>query len=250
MLFLTFVVFSSPWIWTIFLARPVLAVFIILITVIICLYSKGQITNKYFICFLMFIFCYFQYKYIVKESLTNLSNDQIRVRDMRLSEYPPVYFRIGSKTIWLPVAHWFEGRKESIVFSRIQDNFFQNFDLNHYFFAGHPRERVGILESEKFIYIFLPVFIIGLIDFLNRKKYFLFLLTFGLPVFFYSLFGHRSLYGEFLFFPFISILISSGLKLLYQLVIKLGVKKQRIFLLLLIIIFIFVLIQIISYEIY
>ena len=93
------------------------------------------------------------------ESLTLLNNDQIRIKDMRLKSYPPVYLTFDTKTLWIPVAHWFEERKESIAFFRILKNVSETVDLNLYFFANHPRERVGYNEFEKFPYIFIPAFL-------------------------------------------------------------------------------------------
>lgn len=42
-------------------------------------------------------------------------------------------------------------------------------DINFYFFASHPRERVGIDEFEKYSPLFIPFFIIGLIQVVKNK---------------------------------------------------------------------------------
>lgn len=45
--------------------------------------------------------------------------------------------------------------------SKLQRNLFANLDLNLYFSASHPRERIGIEEFEKYLLIFLPFFLLG-----------------------------------------------------------------------------------------
>lgn len=68
-----------------------------------------------------------------------------------------------------------------------EDLLFQNLDFGNYFFAGHPRERLGVTEIQKFYAIALFFIIIG---FLNIKKDLrwllssLFLLAASLSVFF------------------------------------------------------------------
>ena len=140
-------------------------------------------------------------------SLTELTNDQIRVRDMRLREYPPIYF--------LPIAHWFEGRRESIAFFRLLDNFSEAVDPNLYFFANHPRERVGIKEFEKFPYIFLPAFLIGFLILAQKKKK-VFFFSFLLPLTVLTLKGSDNPLGPFTLFPAVSVAIATGMKFFYD----------------------------------
>lgn len=51
--------------------------------------------------------------------------------------------------------------KITFCFYKYQKNFFQGLDINYYFFANHPRERAGVKETEKFLWIFLPFFLLG-----------------------------------------------------------------------------------------
>ena len=46
--------------------------------------------------------------------------------------------------------------------SRYLKNMAYNLDPNLYFFANHPRERIIAVEFEKFSFLFLPFFVIGL----------------------------------------------------------------------------------------
>ncbi len=55
----------------------------------------------------------------------------------------------------------------------------ENLDIGNYFFAGHPRERVGIVEKQKFFFF---QFVLLLIGFTNKKikKYKKFLVLYSL----------------------------------------------------------------------
>lgn len=46
---------------------------------------------------------------------------------------------------------------------KYEENFFQGLDLNFYFFANHPRERVGVVEKEIFFWFWLPLFLVGIV---------------------------------------------------------------------------------------
>lgn len=51
--------------------------------------------------------------------------------------------------------------KISLTLEKLEINFFESVDLNHYFFANHPLERVGVKETEKLYSWLLPLFILG-----------------------------------------------------------------------------------------
>lgn len=53
--------------------------------------------------------------------------------------------------------------KATNIIKKFEVNFFETVDLNNYFFANHPLERVGVKETEKFYSWLLPFFIIGCI---------------------------------------------------------------------------------------
>lgn len=46
---------------------------------------------------------------------------------------------------------------------------FENLDIGNYFFANHPRERVGVREIQKFFFFEFILFIIGLTNKAIRK---------------------------------------------------------------------------------
>ena len=55
----------------------------------------------------------------------------------------------------------------------------ENLDIGNYFFAGHPRERVGVEERQKFFFFEFILFLIGLTS-PNLKKYGRFLIIYSL----------------------------------------------------------------------
>ena len=113
------ILFGNVWIWRMFLDQPV--VFIASVTLSYFLYDLVIFKHKNIkvAVALLTLILFFQWWTTKPFSLTNLSNDDIRIKDMRLKEYPPVYLRIGTKAIWPLLATWFEVKKESIAAKRI-----------------------------------------------------------------------------------------------------------------------------------
>lgn len=94
--------------------------------------------------------------------------------------------------------------------SKWQKNLADNLDPNLYFFAGHPRERLEVEEFQKFSFVFLPFFIIG-IAILFQKK-FNFLITYFILTQLVSAFVFPGYFlGPILVFPFISVVVYLGL---------------------------------------
>ncbi len=214
--------FANLWIYKIFAANFFLGVLILLASILLLK------NNKYFLLFFIPIL-FLQINTTNKTSLTEISNDDRRIIDMRLRAYPSKFLRLG---------YWLEERKESIIFNRITTNLFENLDPNLYFFSNHPGQRVGIKEFEKFPYILLPFFLLGIFDLISKKNNIFWLISFLVPIIILSIIGNKNNLGPFSLFPFFIIPIYEGLK-------KLQKKHFKIF----IIVLILVLIQIISYEI-
>lgn len=247
LLFLQIALFGNLWIWNIFNANVLLGVLIVVTTYLMIIFGGKKVNLVLVILFCLILF--FQWKMTEKIDLVNLSNDEQRLQQQRLKEYPPVKISIGDKTLWILVAHWFEGRRESIAFFRIRKNFFENLDLNLYFFAGHPRERVGIAEFEKFLYVLLPLFLVGIPGFLKGKKY-LFLLTFFLPLLLSAFIGNRNQLGPFSVFPFISTSIYSGGICFFQKTLKFSKSLRVLIFLSFFAVIILSFVQVISYAIF
>lgn len=213
-----FVLLANFWIWRILFNSVPLGLLVLASSIFLYLSFKRS-SKKYFFALLVLfsLLLIFQWKTTSKESLVELSNDEQRVQQMRLKEYPPI--RIS-------IAHWFENREESIAFFRILENFSETIDPNLYFFANHPRERVGINEFEKFPYIFLPLFFYGLVLSVAERRKLVLGMSFILPVVLISIIGHKNQLGPFSLFPFLAVSITHGLELLFQTAICKKILKR------------------------
>lgn len=214
--------FANLWIYKVFAVNFILGILILLATILLIKRSKF---------FLLFLFpiLVFQVQTTNKTSLTEISNDDRRIIDMRLRSYPYKFLRLG---------YWLEERKESIMFNRVTTDLFENLDPNLYFFANSPRQRVGIKEFEKFPYIILPFFLLGVFELVSKRNKLFWLISFLIPLAILSIIGNKDNLGPFSLFPFFVVSINEGLK-------KLQTKYSKIF----IVVLILVLVQIISYEI-
>lgn len=241
--------FGNIWIWLIFKESKYL--FFLLIASTLTFYStikrKGSSLRIIFLISIILLSAY-QFKSTSVRSLTEITNEDIRVRDMRLREYPPVYLRLGEKTLWIPIAHWFEERPESIAFFRLMDNLSQAIDPNYYFFANHPREKIGLDNTEKYPYILLPVFLLGAYNFLNRKN--LFHMTIGLifPLIVISTIGQSNPLGPFILFPFITTATIKGMNSSLSFAKKNYPEKNKFIIVGFAVAYILVLIQVVSYQ--
>lgn len=92
---------------------------------------------------------------------------------------------------------------------KIQRNLFSNMDINLYFFASHPRERGGLIEFEKYPYIFLPIFLYGVSVVIKQRK---FILGFYLiaAILISSFISSNYLLGPILFFPLMNVILIVG----------------------------------------
>lgn len=235
------ILLTNFWIWKIFSTNFFIGVVCILAT--LTLYSLLQSNKENYkpFVFLLILLLFLQYTTTTKISLTELTPDEKRVQQTRLDSYSPVSFKFMDKIVYIPVAHALEGRKESIAISRIENNFAQAIDPALYFFANHPRERIGIREFEKYPYLLFPAFIIGLIILKSRFKLLICLLI--PPILILSLIGHNNSLGPFSLFPFITIVTTFGTIYLYE-----RFKQNKLLVKGFILIYILVLIQIWSYA--
>lgn len=102
--------------------------------------------------------------------------------------------------------------KITLYFYKYQKNFFQGLDINYYFFANHPRERAGVKEYEKFPWVCLPVFLIGLF-WQIKKKMFLLLFYFFSCLAIFSFFNLDRF--SYLLFPFFVICFFFGFEKIF-----------------------------------
>lgn len=106
---------------------------------------------------------------------------------------------------------------------KLQKNFFSNLDLNLYFFASHPRERVGIEEFSKYWLPFLPFLLIGLISLIYKpfKGFLIYILFISLVSSFIS---PKYNLGPILFFPIVNNIITMGILSSLR---KIGIKNEN-----------------------
>lgn len=210
------VFFGNYWIWKIVAEYPLLAFLLLLSSVSLFIVLRKQLRLFVLIFQIAFVSILFiQWFTTDKIPLTYLNNHDQYIQQMRLKQYPPVKFSVLDKTIWIPMAHWFEGRTESIAFHRLSNNLSWAIDINLYFFANHPRQRVGIKEFEKFPFLVLPLFIYGVFSALKVRKKLMFLSILP-PIILISFIGHRNGLGPFSLFPVFVASIAYAMKKLHM----------------------------------
>jgi len=233
-----FALLFNYWIFILFSTNFFVGLLVLILTFYVYKFFKSEkrkLTKPLLVFFLFTLL--FQSLTTQEKSLTIIENDDRREIDMRLKAYTPKFLRVG---------YWFEERKESIAFTRVSSNFFENIDPNLYFFANHPREKVGVKEIEKFPYILLPVFLIGLVEILKRKYVKFWLISFFVPLVFLSFIGNINPMGPFILFPFFVITISEG----FGPIARWLEKKPKYVKFFIYILFILIFIQGFAYEIY
>lgn len=125
-----------------------------------------------------------------KQSLFYRSEIDLVKTKERMNEYPPKFYRL---------AHILEERKESVVLNKIQNNFFEIFDLKSIYF------------------IFIPFLFVGFFRLIEKKEFNLLIFLFLLPVIVLSIFGTNKTYGNFCFYPFFIISLFYGFnKIFYK----------------------------------
>jgi len=110
-----------------------------------------------------------------------------------------------------PVLYFYKNIYPTIF--ELQRNFLYSLDPNIYFFTGHPRERYGISEFDKYPFILFPLFFIGVIAAVYQKRWSLSIYI--LIATLVSAFVRPSyLLGPMLIFPAVNFLELLGLKIL------------------------------------
>lgn len=101
------------------------------------------------------------------------------------------------------------------IISQRLDIVLENLDIGNYFFSGHPRERVGVEERQKFFFFELILLIVGFTN-SNIKKYKKLLIIYSITsLLFVFIFKWRSFYQTLpLSVPFIILMALSLEKVL------------------------------------
>ena len=206
--------FGNFWIWKIFSENLWVFILIVFSTfALLWYYHKKNRLTKSFVIVLFIILVFLQAQTTQINSLTKLSNDDIRVFDQRVNLYNSDFHLIRILFHKLKLANFLEGDFHTITF-RVQRNLFEAIDPNIYFFGGHPRERLWVNEFEKFPYFFIIPFGFGLYLLFSKKDWIIFSLGIS-SLLIFSLVGHQNKIGPFLLFPMLVLTIYLGmLKLL------------------------------------
>ena len=230
----------SPWTWRLVFENALIGIFVVVVSFLF--YKKQKWLDGKILLSLLVILLVVQYKTTDKQPLSALGDSQKFVQQQRLHIYPPTFYQVFGHYIWFYPANWFEESRFSIWVNRIQQNFSEVVDPGLYFFANHPRQRVGFDEFEKFPYVFLPFFVFGILK-LERRFCWQKGLFVLLPIFLVSFVGHRNQYGPIGLFPFIVVVCATGMNAF----VKRFAGRQSLKVLLLVFLSL-VFLQVMSYE--
>lgn len=202
-----FIVFSNFWIYKI-LTQNILTGVTLAITSLFIILKPG---SKLIVIGLLLLF-FLQTQTTSIKSLVLLDNDEQRVQSERIRSYPLTYIDLGIKVIWLKPDSWIEKNNLVIAFSKLEENLFANLDLNRYFFGGFPRNKPE--DFEKFPLAYLPIFVLGVFNFLKKKLFKDLGILFITPLVLFSFLGNDNRLGSFAFFPFFMLMFLEGIKFL------------------------------------
>lgn len=194
-----FVLFASSWMWQLYLSGQYFELIVSVAFSIFLYFALGK-TKAIAIFLYISTFIIFFSNFQISKSVFYLEELDIYNLNIRRSYYSG------------DLVGRFAENKPLKFLTNYKQNFFQGIDPNFYFFANHPRERGGISEFEKLSPIFIPLFLIGVIDYLRRRIY---------QPFYYSLFtlslistGGMIDNFSYLLFPFFALSIYHGIYLL------------------------------------
>lgn len=121
------------------------------------------------------------------------------------------YYRITYKgNYWSELLGKISLNKAEKVWGHLGSNLFTYLDINYYFFANHPRERVGVVEIQRLPFWSLPIFLIGLWVLIKRNFFRLWLGGFLGLVCLISLLGLRGEWVEILLLPMMAAVLTLG----------------------------------------
>ena len=193
------------WIWRIFTNDLVLAIVLILLSVsLYMLLSKGLFLKLTILLFIIASILTIKSGFD-KDLLVTTYDEENKLND----RHP--YYAVELGNLYLNRFGTFINKKISPLFYQYETNFFSSLDLNLYFFASHPRERLGVEEFKKYNFLFLPVFLVGTFFIVQKKPkiVLIYLLAAG---FVSGVISQNYRLGPVLLFPFFTTLIAFGLQ--------------------------------------
>lgn len=211
LLLITFFIFSNSWIYRIIKENFAIGLLVITASFLIGRFWDSENSFKVILISLA-VLILFQYQTTQPQSLTILENDEQRVQQERIRGYPPTYIDLYFKVVWLKPAEWIEKNNYVIALSKVEQNIFENLDLNKYFFGGSPRNKPD--DFEKFPFFLLPLFILGIFGIVREEKYMILGILLILPLGLLTYIGNKNSLGPFVLFPFFIFLFAAGAKFL------------------------------------
>jgi hypothetical protein len=187
---LLILLFLSNWPKIIFFQNKILFFLLALVSLFVILsFSRKRIILKILLVLALGILVIFQVRTTEVKNEYRLTPAETDLQIWRMNQFPASQARLG---------YWLETKKEMLLLDRLQNNFFNLFDLNLYF-------------PNYFSFFTLPFFFLGIYRFIKGKDSFLFsILSFSLVLLVF--WGIHGQLGPFLILPFFVLFILLGLK--------------------------------------
>ena len=167
-LFLTFIFSILPWHIQFSRFEKGQTIALILTNIFFLVIYRGKKRpsfNEIFLALILFILLVNQALLILPSLILTTTRPQISNLPLPLDKQEIERIKIyrGFLNPINPTFSRLYSNKATAVLKNLKINFFEAADINNYFFANHPLERVGVKENEKFYSGLLPLFILGLL---------------------------------------------------------------------------------------
>lgn len=196
--------FTSPWFEKISTSSFINALLVFLLALLLSTYVYFK-NGKLLFVFIIIVFSLsfvnlFHEKKIQTFSSTTTEMDILNKRyDYYVQKFGKIYAN--------RCTHFYHFKLEPKV-NKYLSNLFQLIDPNYYFYASHPREMSVANEFEKFSYLLIPFFFVGICRITKKHKEVVALFLFSLIISsFYSI-NYDS--GAILLVPFIVVFVAYG----------------------------------------
>lgn len=201
------VIILNPW-WWVIIQRDLwvgLLVFVLSFTVFLYFF-KGKLRIFLLLLSVLTVILFFiSVRKAFDESILRVSSLDIQQYNKRHE-----FYAIGLGKIYTNRFSLAYFKEYNFPLYKLQSNFFANLDPNLYFFASHPRERLGIEEFNKYLPIFLPFFLIGILYSIYILSPNLFIYSISISLL-SSIISSKYNLGPILFFPLINLAITIGI---------------------------------------
>ncbi len=203
---LLLVLVLTPWFWFIVKVNPLILLVLVIFNFLL-LFSliklSGRIINA-IVAALFAILILFNLQQGFDKSISAQSIDQNISQNKRHGYYSASLGKLYTNKISI-----YYYTKISRPFTKLQKNLFSTLDLNLYFFGSSPRERTDVSEFEKYSFLMMPFFLVGIYA-VVKKRMLSVKLYFIAAILASSVINANYLLGPVLFFPLINTVITLG----------------------------------------